>query len=405
MKCRLIMRCGVLLVAGTLTAPLLADTSQQQDQEVLDWSFDFRARAANISQDNALQDADPLTARLRAGITWTSHADWQVLADIDAVADLAGDYNSTTNGKTTFSIEADPDTVELNRAQVAFTGISDTVVTVGRQRMRYDNMRFIGNTPWRQNEQTFDAARIDWSGIDKSTLSVAWLDKQHRPVGDDNPGGNVQLSAPLFNWRYEALPNTKLLAYGYFIGFDDQPTRSQRTLGFKIERRSTVRKVVLTYSFERAVQDPYRDGLSTNEGNYRKLLLAAKWRGVTATLAQEVLSGDGIYGFSTPLSSLHGPNGWADVFLPATPLNGLDDRFFSVGGKVAGFNLLGRYHDFRADNGSADYGSEIDLLVSRKFGGALKDKLTATLKFARYDAKEFGVDTTKVWLFADYRWR
>ena len=53
------------------------------------------------------------------------------------------------------------------------------------------------------------------------------------------------------------------------------------------------------------------------------------------------------------------------------------------------------YRDFQADEGGAEYGSEIDLLAAKKF-----DKhYTAGIKYASYNADDFAVDTDKLWLW------
>jgi len=111
-------------------------------------------------------------------------------------------------------------------------------------------------------------------------------------------------------------------------------------------------------------------------------MLGAAIKGVTVKLNYEVLGGDGVYGFATPLATLHAHNGWADRFLN-TPRDGIRDAFVSVGGSPGwGVNLLAAYHDFSSDNLSYSYGSEWDLQASKKF-----DKnVTVTLKYANYNA-------------------
>ena len=54
-----------------------------------------------------------------------------------------------------------------------------------------------------------------------------------------------------------------------------------------------------------------------------------------------------------------------------------------------------RYHDFSADRGSADYGSEVDLQAARRFGD-----VTLLAKYASYNADDFATDTDKLWLMA-----
>ncbi|MEM6999365.1 MAG: hypothetical protein AAF529_01170, partial [Pseudomonadota bacterium] len=93
------------------------------------------------------------------------------------------------------------------------------------------------------------------------------------------------------------------------------------------------------------------------------------------------------------LATLHKFQGWADKFL-GTPANGLEDVYFGVAGKLGPVKVAATYHDFSADEGSADYGSELDIVATV----GLAKGVTAQLKFADYSADDFATDTTKVWL-------
>ena len=76
-----------------------------------------------------------------------------------------------------------------------------------------------------------------------------------------------------------------------------------------------------------------------------------------------MLGGDGVYGFQTPLATLHKFNGWADKFL-ATPSNGLEDLYLALEGKTGRFKWATIFHDFSANEGTAAYGSELDLVAA-----------------------------------------
>ena len=65
------------------------------------------------------------------------------------------------HNRAVFTLINDPDEVELNRAQLSYALNKDLSATIGRQRILIDDQRFIGNVGWRQNEQTFDSARVD----------------------------------------------------------------------------------------------------------------------------------------------------------------------------------------------------------------------------------------------------
>ena len=126
---------------------------------------------------------------------------------------------------------------------------------------------------------------------------------------------------------------------------------------------------------------------------------AATWtlkNGHSLGLAYESLSGDQYRAgaaFRTPLATLHAFQGWADKFL-ATPDAGIEDVFATVKYKAGNWNLTGVYHDFTAESGSADWGSEIDLSVGRSLG----ERYGILFKAALYDAEQHRTDTNKYWV-------
>ena len=106
-------------------------------------------------------------------------------------------------------------------------------------------------------------------------------------------------------------------------------------------------------------------------------------------------SDDGNIGFSTPTATKHKFNGWADKFL-ATPADGLEDTYVGAIANVAGVNVKAFYHSYEANEGSNEYGDEVNIALSKKFG-----KVNALLKYADYSADEDDTvreDAQKVWL-------
>ena len=98
--------------------------------------------------------------------------------------------------------------------------------------------------------------------------------------------------------------------------------------------------------------------------------------------------------FRTPLATLHAFQGWADQFL-ATPDAGINDVYGMVGYKIQKWKLTAVYHDFSAQDGSADWGSEFDISFGRKLG----DRYGILLKGAFFNANHASyTDTTKLWL-------
>lgn len=118
-----------------------------------------------------------------------------------------------------------------------------------------------------------------------------------------------------------------------------------------------------------------------------------------------MLGGDGTNAFSTLLATGHKFNGWADKFL-STPVNGLEDLYFGIMADLSGVhkhleNTKAKviYHDYSAENGGADYGTEWNAVITKKFA----KKYAASLKYASYDADSFSNDTSKLWLTLGYK--
>jgi hypothetical protein len=114
--------------------------------------------------------------------------------------------------------------------------------------------------------------------------------------------------------------------------------------------------------------------------------------------AYELLEGQpGDGAFTTPLATLFKWNGWADKFL-STPGTGLEDLSISAGRTHGAFKSQVVYHDFTADSGGADYGTELDVGISWK---ASWDQTIAAMA-ALYEADDFSDDTKKFWVYTTY---
>ena len=130
--------------------------------------------------------------------------------------------------------------------------------------------------------------------------------------------------------------------------------------------------------------------------------------GFTATAGYELLGSDPAAAagagraVQAPMATLHKFNGWADLFLAATPNSGLQDIYGGISYGfpkvkfVKGLNAQVSYHQFDSDAGSIDFGHEWDASIGFKTG-----RIAWLVKYADYTARGFGTDTTKFWLQAE----
>ena len=371
--------------------------------------LDTRMRYEGVDQDPMAEDAEAVTLRARIGFETGKAWGTSLLAEGDLIWPLVSDYNSTTNGKTQYPIVADPETYEINRLQLTNTALPQTIVTFGRQRILLDDHRFVGNVGWRQNEQTFDALRVVNKSVKNLTIDATYLDQVNRVFGKDSLQGRYEGDTLLANVAYQ-FPLGKLTGFSYLIDIDPVPgvaaavRDSSKTYGLRFAGEKPIDKVKLAYTLSYATQSDYKGNPIDYEDDYYLLELTGNYKQYSLGVGYEVLEGDGVKGFTTPLATLHKFQGWVDKFL-ATPVNGIEDTYLNLGGtfKAVGpldsLAMLLSYHTYQAEHVNLDYGSEINLQLVAKM-----KKFTATVKYGEYDADELLTDTSKYWLQLEYAW-
>ncbi|GAA3938563.1 alginate export family protein [Litoribacillus peritrichatus] len=365
---------------------------------------DFRLRYEFVDQDNDLDNAKGMTLRSRLGYktgevsgfsAGIEFEDSRVVAGLDDYSDANGHHAGEK------SVIADPETTELDQAYLQYK--NDMVTAkVGRQVITMDNHRFVGHVGWRQDRQTFDGYSLKVTPMKNLSLDYAYLEQRNRIFGED---ADLDSKDHLINASYQT-PFGKVTGYAYLLEEDNRDETSVDTYGVRFSGKTDVSSdLKALYTLEYATQDFEKEGAADADADYMNLEAGAVFNGVTAKLGYEVLgSDDSNYGFSTPLATLHKFNGWADQFL-GTPNEGLVDMSVTVSGKLAGLKLAAVYHEFEADDSSDntdDLGSELDLLVSKKFS----DNYSAGVKYAMYSAEDDAnnggkklVDTDKAWLW------
>lgn len=359
-------------------------------------SGDFRLRYEEVDQDNVVKDASALTLRTRLGYTTAELEGFSATVEMEDVRIVAGegDYTVGPTGYNVgeYSVIADPEVTELDQGFVQykhgmFTG------KLGRQVITYDGHRFVGHVGWRQDRQTFDAARVDIAPMKGVSISYAYIDQRNRIFAE---AADMDSKDHLLNAAIDT-PIGKLVLYNYMLEVDNGSDNSRDTFGASLTGSADAGKVKLHYAVEFASQESEAAGVDY-DADYSLIEAGATFSGITAKLGMETLgSDDGNYGFTTELATLHKFNGWADLFL-ATPATGLVDSYVSLGGSLLGgaWNIV--YHDFTADEDTPtldDYGTELDVSYARKFG----KNYNAGIKYADYSADDLAVDTRKLWLW------
>ena len=398
--------------------------------------IDLRARYETVDDASKTVDANAQTFRARLGYDTGYWNNFQLGFDFDQVWSVGGaTYNSTRNGKTLFPLVADPAMTTLNRLTLTYASDFDTKFTIGRQRLMIGNLRFVGNSAWRQHEQTFDSISAVNNSVDDLTLTYAYLYRVNRIGGPAIPAPSNTAAAVtgqanyfksnshVMDATYIGIDGLRLEGYTFLLDLSAPSYASTAALQTATAKLSTatyggradynfpaIDDIGVKLTGEYAHQTNYAANPLSFGVNYWLGEASASYDGITALAGYESLGGTGVIGFSTPLATLHIFNGWADMFL-TTPVNGLKDFYLKgVYAVPADFlemkTLTGTvyYHSYTTDHLDAGIGSEWDAQAEL----AVDANFSLLAKFADYQGSGLSVggfaDKRIVWLQAAYKY-
>ena len=410
-------QCGLqsAFLAWLLVAPAAAQEDSQTPQPRLDiapiqeavsffnprFSSDLRLRYQSLDVDDFAQDSDALTLRFLGGVEIDVFDKTSIIAEVEAVGELVDDFNDGTGNNPLLPVIPDPEGIELNRFQISSEIIPKTRVTLGRQRIAIDDWRFIGEFPFRQNSQTFDAARLETKAFGPGILDVGYFNRVRRPLGDDNDEGVFSGDSFFANYNL-ATPIGRVSAFHYstelVTGVDDEIDESTRTTGVRVFGRRDYKNLGIAWEGAYARQTDFADNPNDYAADYYLADLTVTPGRFKFKARGEILGSDNGQGLQTPLASLHGFQGFADQFL-VTPDDGVRDYSILAGydfgtvGPFSNVSTFARHHWFEADTTGVRYGREIDLSLKAKI-----NRVGFALEYTHYNAETFSSDTEAVFL-------
>lgn len=384
-----------LITASILAAPLaFADqtTSSSSVTEALANSkvnLNFRTRYESVEQ-NGKDNAAALTLRSRISVNTGAANNFSVGVEVDNVTSLVDGYNDLTNSyEGNEAVIADPEVTDINQAFVKYKN-TDLSFTVGRQRINHNDQRFVGGVGWRQNEQTYDGARLQFNITDKLSLDYSLIQNVNRIfAADSKKADDLKGNFNLVNLAYQFSDDQKVTIYAYELDFDTAASMSTTTYGALYNAKMGGVDFKASY----AIQKNNAANPIDFENNYFNLEGTFNLENAKLIAGYELLSSDNGVGFSTPLATLHKFNGFADMFL-GTPSTGLQDAYFTAKTKVKGVAFSATYHKLFSDVDSIDYGTEVDVSAAYKFN----NNYSALIKYSTFNADEYATDTNKLWL-------
>jgi hypothetical protein len=332
-------------------------------------------------------------------------------------------YNAaTSNGQGARPFVPDPPLTRMDQAWLAYSYTNWISAKAGIQQINLDNQRFIGDSGWWQNMQTFDAASVGSEPVKNLSLYYSYVWDVHRIYG--NVGGlspsftDYHSSSDLVNISYSGWKYGRFVAYSYLLDLRNAAgdANSCATYGGYFAGNAPVSEsLAFDYRAEFAWQTDYASSplrygtyYYNLEGgvNIKPFALGAGYEDLGSGVNTGVVGGRAA--FRTPLATLHPFNGWANVFI-TTPTDGLRDLYgYAQVTLPAQVPVRFVYHKFDADYGSGNYGQEFDIIASKNFG----KYWVATLEYAYYQGQDAApgsflataahVDVQKFWAQVEF---
>ncbi|MBN8531261.1 MAG: FecR domain-containing protein [Alphaproteobacteria bacterium] len=365
-------------------------------------SLELRYRFEHVEQEGFVRNADASTLRARLGYQTASYAGVNLTAELEQVMRLGSEhYNDGLNGNTQYPQVPDPDSLEISALSLAYEGEFPTHARLGRQRLAFDNQRFVGPANFRQDAKAFDALALTDFHIPGLTANYAYVESMGGNLPDDSPAGELESDSHLVNLAYDGFPGGRLVAYAYLLDIENNPAFSSQTYGLRYSGTTKLDgEWRLTTLLEHARQLDYANNPNDYSEPYWHLNLGLAWRGLEGSVGFESLGGNGVSAVQTPYGTGHSFNGSAERFI-RRPGNGLDDVYLQAGyAPETGLPLLQGsqftlvHHWFSAERGGVEYGTEWDAAARFPF----QERYFLGLEYANYQARGFSVDTEVFWV-------
>jgi hypothetical protein len=387
-----------------LIASVVSPCSFALGEHEFDWSS--RLRYANVDADNSGQAASLL-------LRGTVESEWNDIfsstLEADAIGSAFRDDHSDGVDFNNQPLIPDPPGTEINQAFIS-ANLESVNINLGRQRINFDNQRFIGGNGFWQNEQTFDALLARVKIASNSNLTYSYIDNVNRIYGDEadknNSGiehnydnlersaaflGDHQHHSHLSRLEWNEWDYTRVVAYGYRIDNRDLPAVSNNTLGISYNLNYKIDSIKYRVQIEAAQQDRFE--INTDSLPYYLIDFGLGINTYEISARYEILGSKDNSAFITPLGSNHDFEGWADE-IGNTPDAGV--RNFSIGllWRASPFRVETSYHFFEDDQQGQNIGREFDLDFIYKPAR----KHSISLRFANFEPADNATSIRKVYL-------
>lgn len=299
-----------------------------------------------------------------------------------------------------YPLVADPQATDVNRLHLDYVGLPATTIRLGRQVVRMDNQRFLGDYDFGQMPQLLDGVRATTDALPRTQMTYGYFWRVRNAYEVE-----WKTSINAATLHFTVVPSAlKLGGYALFqnqaqtgsvTGFTDNSNRVLGARAWGIVPLTD--KLSLLYVGEAAQQRDFAGGDPRIRANYYRVgggLGVAK--GYFRVDWEKLSSNSGQYGFQTPLGSTQMFLGRVNMFA-STPPQGLEDLRARLGVQVWKLSARLDYHRFHSDWNDWDLGHEWDVALDFAF----TRRLSASAVYGDYRAggPQYGFpDTQKFWL-------
>lgn len=396
-----------ILSAAVCACTALSGTSALADITT-EYASSLRYRYEYFDIDEAPGTSKASTARLSISAKANLGSGFSAFADFEAVEQIFEDEYAVpfipdpeTAGYPTIG---DPQGAEVNQAYIAYNSASyKTQLRVGRQEVVLNNGRFISNSAWRQNHQSFNGATFSISPTDSFKIDYGYLSRVLRVTGEEAGNGRANMESHFYNLTYSVKDVGVFKTYGVLLDFDTEITNSTDTFGIRFEGNMPMSDIRFLATLDYAVQQDAGENPREIDQNYYLVEAGVQVSGINYVIGQTALEASSATDkFITPLAHPH--NGWTELFLNNPSLgdrHGLEATYLSAFGKIPGTQNLfftGFYYLYSPSTGDADYGSEFDF--SLEYKGIAKTLLG--WRFAQYMADDLFQDALRTSVYVAY---
>jgi hypothetical protein len=387
--------------AGATSPPGLFDEIVDAARGGRFW-IELRPRFEHVETDGFGRDADAWTLRSAIGLETARWRGLGLRAELESTTHLGPQrFFDGFEGPLDRPTVRDPENLELDQLAADFLDESGVSFQGGRLVYVLDDGRLVGDDPWRQDRQTFDGIVARGSVLGALDVEYAWLARVNRVLGDEAANESAAMATHVARIAHEIGAGSRVAAYFVDSDIDDDPSRSSATLGARLDLAADL----AVWTSARLFADLARQRESAAnpveyDASYTKLGGALTYRMFELSLGVESLGGGSAAPgdeFTTPLGSTSSFNGGAEVFVTGTP-DGLVDRFVGLRFTRGAFDALLSWHDFTAERGGADLGTELDF----EFTWQLHETLQLGLLLTDYRADTFAVDSRSAALWLSF---